>query len=159
VGSSDEIIIETMNHIREVVSEALKWRQKAGIRVRQPLALLAIKYQTTNIYHEENLMEIIRDEVNVKAIAPNFDAYEKETDGIVWLDTNITPELKLEGDYRELVRMIQDLRKEKGLMPADVISLSLPTKYQEIVDTFGEELKKTVGAKEISINGEEIGIQ
>jgi isoleucyl-tRNA synthetase len=158
-GKSDEIIIETMNHIREVVSEALKWRQKAGIRVRQPLALLAIKYQTTNIYHEENLMEIIRDEVNVKAIAPNFDAYEKETDGIVWLDTNITPELKLEGDYRELVRMIQDLRKEKGLMPADVISLSLPTKYQEIVDTFGEELKKTVGAKEISINGEEIGIQ
>ena len=64
--------------------------------------------------------------------------------------------IKLEGDYRELVRQIQDLRKEKGLTPADMITLTLPESTKEIVEKFGEELKKTVGAEEIVIRGEQI---
>jgi hypothetical protein len=71
----------------------------------------------------------------------------------------ITPELKLEGEYRELIRTIQDLRKEKGLMPQDIITLTLPTNAQEIVNTFGEELLKTVGAKEVVVSGEEVIIE
>ena len=72
---------------------------------------------------------------------------------------SITPELKLEGEYRELVRMIQDLRKEKGLAPQDIISLTLPEQYKEIVETFGEELKKIVGAKDLEIKGGDILIK
>jgi len=44
-------------------------------------------------------------------------------------------------------------------MPADVITLTLPSAHQSIVDMFGEELKKTVGAKEIVLSGEEIVVE
>ncbi|MCC7436493.1 hypothetical protein IT402_01290, partial [Candidatus Nomurabacteria bacterium] len=40
--------------------------------------------------------------------------------------------------------------------PQEEISLSLPENYEEIVGKFDEDLKKIVGAKEISIKGEEI---
>ncbi len=74
------------------------------------------------------------------------------------LDLEITPELKLEGDYRELIRLVQDMRKEKGLTPQDNISLTLPEKYADIVAKFGDDLKKTVGAKEVALKGEEVMI-
>jgi isoleucyl-tRNA synthetase len=71
------------------------------------------------------------------------------------LDTEITPELKQEGDYRELVRVIQGIRKEKGLKPSDVIELTLPESYKEIANQFEENLKKTVLAKSIDFSSEE----
>jgi hypothetical protein len=48
------------------------------------------------------------------------------------------------------------MRKEKGLTPQDEISLTLPEKYSEIIVTFGDDLKKTVGAKEVLVQGEEV---
>jgi hypothetical protein len=48
------------------------------------------------------------------------------------------------------------MRKEKGLTPQDEISLTLPEKYAEIFAKFGEDLKKVVGAREVSVQGEEV---
>lgn len=44
---------------------------------------------------------------------------------VVSLDTHVTKELALEGDARELIRTIQDLRKDAGLEFTDLITLSL----------------------------------
>jgi isoleucyl-tRNA synthetase len=41
------------------------------------------------------------------------------------LDTSITPELKLEGYARELIRSIQEARKQAGYDVSDRISLSI----------------------------------
>lgn len=46
-------------------------------------------------------------------------------DALVVLDTNITPELEAEGIARDLVRMIQQARKDAGLNVSDRISLHL----------------------------------
>jgi isoleucyl-tRNA synthetase len=46
-------------------------------------------------------------------------------DALVILDTNVTPELEAEGIARDLVRMIQQARKDGGLHVADRISLSI----------------------------------
>jgi hypothetical protein len=94
---------------------------------------------------------LIKEELNVKDVVEDA-TLENEVE----LDINITPELKLEGEYRELVRLIQDMRKEKGLTPQDEISLTLPEKYAEIFAKFGEDLKKVVGAREVSVQGEEV---
>ena len=45
----------------------------------------------------------------------------------VELDTNITLELKKEGEVREFIRAVQDLRKEKGLTPDQKITLQIGT--------------------------------
>ena len=36
----------------------------------------------------------------------------------VELDTNITDELKKEGQFREIVRFIQDIRKKQNFIPS-----------------------------------------
>lgn len=66
------------------------------------------------------------------------------------LDTTITPELKAEGGYRELVRTVQDLRKEKGLAPNDPISIVLPHITEAFLMPFIEEFQKTVLAETVS---------
>jgi len=131
-------VLENMRMVRQVVSEALEARAKAGIRVRQPLKELRI----TNKELGQEYLKLIKDEVNVKEIVSGDE---------LKLDTTITPELKREGQLRELVRAIQDLRKKKGLNPSDKIILSISTDRtgKALVRDFSEELKSAVGAKEI----------
>jgi isoleucyl-tRNA synthetase len=143
-GKVDTGILTAMQTIREIVSLGLEARQKAGIKVKQPLSKLKVKNEEL----KSEYLELIKEELNVKEVI--LVASSESLEASVELDTEITPELKREGEYRELVRMVQDLRKEKGLLPSDVITLTLPEKYRETISGFGEEMKKTVGAKEIT---------
>jgi isoleucyl-tRNA synthetase len=56
----------------------------------------------------------------------------------VALDVNITPELKQEGNARELVNRIQNLRKDSGLEVTDriVLHFSGPEELEESIRTF-----------------------
>lgn len=149
-GESGKVNVEStqaMEKVRNICTEGNALRKKLAIPVRQPLGQLKVK----SLELKEEYFELIQEELNVKAVVEDT-TIENEVE----LDTTITPELKLEGEYRELIRTIQDLRKEKGLMPQDVITLTLPSAHQSIVDMFGDELKKTVGAKEVIVQGEEI---
>ena len=58
----------------------------------------------------------------------------------VGLDTEITHELSMEGDIRDLIRGIQNARKEMGLSVTDRIELSLfgSDSLKEAWDCFGE---------------------
>jgi isoleucyl-tRNA synthetase len=49
----------------------------------------------------------------------------KGTDGLVVLDTEVTPELEREGRARDLVRQIQQARREAGLDVSDRIALTI----------------------------------
>ena len=99
-----------MEKVREIVALALAERTKAKIKVRQPLSELQItNYELRN---EPELLELIKEEVNVKKIT--FGKTLK-------LDTKITPELKEEGIVREVIRHIQEMRKKAGLKPRDKI--------------------------------------
>jgi len=154
-------IIKEMKEVREVVTLGLQARQKAGIPVRQPLKELRI----TNLSDDKvgyelkkEYFEIIKDELNVKEIKI-IKGEEKKVE----IDTNLTEELKQEGNYRELVRAIQDIRKKNGLNPNDVVSLEISTSSlgQELINKFKNELLKAVGAKDIQIkdiSGEKIKI-
>jgi isoleucyl-tRNA synthetase len=112
-GDVESEIVEEMKKVRDVVSKGLDARVKNAIKVRQPLSLL-----TTGIKINERYLGLIQDEVNVKQVS--FD--ESLSDTVV-LDLSITPELKKEGDTRELIRAIQDLRKNAGLTPKDMPTL------------------------------------
>ncbi len=63
------------------------------------------------------------DEVEIQA-TPRPGTAVAEDDGlVVVLDTELTPELRAEGDARELARAVQDLRREAGLELDDRIEL------------------------------------
>jgi isoleucyl-tRNA synthetase len=63
------------------------------------------------------------DEVEIQA-TPRPGTAVAEDDGLVMvLDTAVTPELRAEGDAREIARAVQDLRRETGLELDDRIQL------------------------------------
>src|SRR3989339_2004823 len=149
-------ILENMEVVRKVVTLGLEARQKAGIKVRQPLASLKLKVESRKLSSE--YLDLIKDELNVKEIiTDNSIANEVE------LDVKITEELKAECDCRELSRAVQDMRKKLGLTPSDIISLVLKTDDagKKLVQKFENDMKKTVLASGIEFkdnDGEEVKI-
>ena len=67
--------------------------------------------------------DVLPDEVEVKALAKEGFAVAEEGPYVAALVTELTPELILEGQAREFVRRVQDLRKSSDLDVADRIDL------------------------------------
>ncbi|MFH1545866.1 MAG: DUF5915 domain-containing protein, partial [Patescibacteria group bacterium] len=73
-----------------------------------------------------------------------------ESDGgiVVALDTKITPELKLEGKARDLVRVIQDLRKQADYDVSDRIQVQTSSN-SEVITTHQDYIQNETLANEI----------
>jgi len=74
--------------------------------------------------------------------------------GNVYLNTDTTEELISEGFYREVLRRIQQARKDSGLQKTDDINLYLKLDkelYHHIL-SFEDTLKNRVGAKELNLS-------
>jgi len=141
--ANSKLLTEGMAEIRKISSLALAKRAEIGIKVRQPLAELKVKSQKLKGINKE-LLEILKDEVNVKKVV--FDTKAKNE---IELDTVITPPLKEEGTIREFVRAIQELRQKAGLKPGQDMELMLvlPDELKTIVSKNEKFLKSEVSAK------------
>ena len=110
----DKELEKKMTMAREIVSLGLKARAEAGIKVRQPL--LTLKVKGKELKGNDELIGLIKEEINVKQVI--FDPKIKNE---VELDLTITPELKEEGIFREIVRYIQEMRKKADSRPQDEV--------------------------------------
>ena len=108
----DKGLERDMKEVRKIVALALNQRADSGIRVRQPLSLLKIRKKITSNKGQDELLSLIKEEVNVKKVSFSS-KIEKETE----LDIVITPTLEREGVVREVVRQIQVMRKKAGYKP------------------------------------------
>jgi len=79
------------------------------------------------------LLQLIKEEVNVKEIIFNPQLEEK-----VVLDTTLTEELLQEGLIRDLIRLIQEQRKNQNLVPQDTIRVDLEVVTQKLASTFDQ---------------------
>lgn len=140
----DALLLEKMAEVRRLASLILSKRMEAGIKVRQPLK--EVKILPPKFQFPKELIEILKDEVNIKKIT--FDSKIKEE---IELDTKLTPELKEEGIIRELTRIVQFLRQKASLTPKEriVLTLELPEEFKIIVERNKEVLKENVGASKV----------
>ncbi len=115
IFSVSDSVEEEMKEVRTVVTLALEARNRANLKVRQPLRTLIIKRHIPQAY-----TEIIADEVNIKEVL-----VDANIEGEIQLDVVVTEELREEGMLREFVRAIQDRRKVGGYMPTDVVEVTL----------------------------------
>lgn len=162
VRPEDVDVLAGMKFSREVVSLGLTERAQHGIKVRQPLARLTVRTPLVPLWGE--LAEIIREELNVKDIELE-DRDVKEGEARVDLDTNLTAELVREGEVRDLLRIVQELRKKKGLKPSDQTALLVQAEGQgrAFIEFAQEELKRVASVQRIdyvaSVQGEKIAIE
>jgi isoleucyl-tRNA synthetase len=145
--------LELMRVVREVISSGLEERNKINIKVRQPLRQVLVK--DTRLEGEAAYIELVKEELNVKEVVMN-----PELSVAVELDTTITPELKEEGDVRELIRAIQEKRKEANLVPTDsiVVSVTASSLFTAVLSKslWQDEIKRIVNAKEFVLGGGEL---
>jgi isoleucyl-tRNA synthetase len=137
-------VIQEMQKVRDIVSLSLEQRAKANMKTRQPLPSLSIN--NSEVWGNEQYKKLIREEVNVKEIIRQVDMAE-----LVKLDITITPELKEEGQAREFMRAVQELRKKEKLNPHDVVVLHVRAegKSRELVEKFRESIMKTAQLSDI----------
>jgi isoleucyl-tRNA synthetase len=135
----NEKLNEKMKNTRDIITEALQIRAKNGIKVRQPLSVLSIKSETL----ENELIEIIKEELNVKKIKFN----NKQEEAII-LSLKINKELKLEGQAREVIRFIQAMRREADYQVDDRIIVGIKG-ANEVIGKFGDIIQKEVLANDL----------
>jgi isoleucyl-tRNA synthetase len=145
-------LLAEMAQARKIVELIHALRAEAKIKVRQPLAEVEIK----GIRLSPEILSLVLEEVNVKKgtfldeIKQKEGWLSKNEEGItVNLSLELSEELKKEGFLRELVRQINDLRKEAGLSIQDRVQLffliSSPFS-QQIIEESKDYLQKATVA-------------
>jgi isoleucyl-tRNA synthetase len=71
----------------------------------------------------------------------------------VALDTTLDDELLLEGRALDLIRTVNQLRKEEGYALVDRIVLTVPESERDVVETHGDRVKREVLATELLVGG------
>lgn len=118
-GKINKPVVDEMESVREFVNMGLSVRAHEQLKVRQPLASVTI----TKMGKAVDFEDILCEELNVKTVKLGKEFA---------MDLEVTPELKLEGIAREVIRYIQTARKDAGLNIDDRIDLSLVTSSEEI---------------------------
>ncbi|MBD3251465.1 isoleucine--tRNA ligase [Candidatus Uhrbacteria bacterium] len=148
-------LIEDMDWVREAVSVGLEQRAEAKMPIRQALASATLKLkdgsEVERIKHKPDLLELIRDELNVEAVQLAVGAAESVE---VELDTELTPELIAKGMVRELIRHLMALRKQTGLTPQDEILIEIGVADKDLaamVESQASEIRNGVRASDLRL--------
>ena len=131
-GKINDAVIADMDLVRDYVNQALSLRAQNKLKIRQPLASITVPSLGTAV----DFTDILVEELNVKQVL---------TGESLALDCEVTPELKREGLARELVRYIQNARKDAGLQVDDRINLALTTTDETLKTAIAEHQETIAG--------------
>lgn len=109
---------KNMAEVRLLVEAIHRARKEAGIKVRQPLSKATVSLTSLS----RPLRQLVLEETNLKTLV--FKPRVGEIS--VRLDTRISPQLKAEGEAREIVRMIQAGRKQAATGLNELVDVELP---------------------------------
>lgn len=147
----DVKLISDVADVRSLVELAYAARAQAGIKVRQPLAGLSYSIKPDKKLPPA-LEQILLKEVNVESITSKSagNITQENSNYTISIDTNITDDLKIKGDTREIIRTIQSLRKQAGLMPNDKAQITITGSIETIknsIEEIGSATNSTVTLK------------
>lgn len=141
-GRVNELVVSDMETVRDYVNQALAIRAKERVKIRQPLASVAVP----SLGEFVNFEDILIEELNVKKVVQGKELV---------LDLVITPDLRREGLMREVVRHVQAARKSAGLNVDDRIRLSLVAtdELAEAISEHAPAIQTETLATDIAVEG------
>ncbi len=141
----DENLEEWMDVVKEIFDAVVSIRQENKIKLRWPLKKIVV---ATHMNLSE-MKDVIKRICNVEEVEIVKDFIDKTMEkksfsaGIVYVDTSIKME---DAMIKELVRRVQNMRKELGLKVEDRIKLYIS---DQMFKEFEEKFKDVVGATEV----------
>ena len=162
----NEKVLAEMETVRKLVEMGLSLRSDAKVKVRQVLGSFVV----SGIELSAECKNIIAEELNVKEVvgaSSEEGEWLEKLDGNLKVSLNIevSEALKQEGYIREIVRSVNQIRKEQGLTLQDTVLLEYSTESEVLRQVFAEfegQIKKSVlattlqegsGDTELSIDG------
>ncbi|MEK9158226.1 MAG: class I tRNA ligase family protein [Patescibacteria group bacterium] len=133
-----------METARNLIARGLAERKDKQLKVRQPLASVKLK----SVSLGRDLEALLKEELNVKNVK-----YDKNQEADLVFDLEITPELAREGYSRELMRQIQDMRKEAKYKMEEEVVVDWQSEEEVIVATlseWGDDIKKDTVLKALN---------
>lgn len=146
INQEQKLILQQMELVKIIAQEGNALRKIKQIPVRQPLSSLSISSPNEKLTDE--YFEILKTELNVKKIF-----WQKADNLSISYDFNLTADLIDEGEARQIIRKIQELRKKTNTQRDAFITVSLSSWPKN----FEEEIKKKALVKEIK-KGDKIEI-
>jgi isoleucyl-tRNA synthetase len=177
ISEDEKKVLENMREVRTIVEAVLAWRKTNTLKVRQPLGLLHVKSANAEL---KDYIYLLADELNFLSVTVSAEApaeagtLEKlaiNSPGKpeVYLDKNVTDELKARGMAREMEREVQELRKTSGLKVGQMVRLYYETTSQQVYEAFEyfdqnkAYITRVIGArekvnfeKEIEVTGQKV---
>ncbi len=148
-------VIKMMDAVKQIVEAAHGLRAQGNLKVRQPLATLEVN-SAAGLAGQENYLNILADELNVEQVkvVDNLSAGDNWLTAPVnnfniALNKELTEDLQDKGIVRELIRLINNLRKEAGLIPTDRPTELYSTNSQyllSVINKYHEEIAKGTSA-------------
>lgn len=171
-GETDAMtaVLGQMALVRDLAEAVHALRSTAGLKLRQPLAAVLVSGSQL----EQGYRQVLAEEVNVEEVGVQEKVNDKgEGQWVeselpqkikVCLRTDITPQLRAAGLVRELVRQINNLRKESQLTVQDKVSLKVKTD-DELKKVITEAQEKIMSATQVTnfewsdqVNGSELEV-
>jgi isoleucyl-tRNA synthetase len=167
----DEKLESDFDIALKIIEAAAALRNQIGVNLRQPLKELYVFSKDAQVGDAVNrLRQVIASQTNVKEVAfdkmSEGDFAEIEVEKIrIFLNKKIDDNLAKEGLTREVIRRVQQMRKEMKLVESDKISMyihpgvdidyALLKKTANVAETSdsvrGQEKRWKIGDKEVTI--------
>ncbi|MEM0360790.1 MAG: class I tRNA ligase family protein [Candidatus Diapherotrites archaeon] len=150
-------IEKSMDFCKIVAQNVLALREEKGLRLRWPLRKLVVVTESGRELGE--LKPVLAGMCNVFEVQesmekPKGSFAEKTLEKYcLFLDTSVDSSLKDEWEFRELVRRIQDLRKQKKMKPEERAQLFLFCPDSSFLEKFSERLEKETNSQIVEKKG------
>ena len=125
---------------QELASSISAFRKDAGVKVKIPFIKLTYSGQKL----EDNILQIVKDEANIEDLQFNKGADKYEVEGV----TDQSNQNLEAGQARDIIRSIQQKRKELGTTMIQLVNVSIPEWPKE----FEAEIKRKALVKTIVVS-------
>ena len=136
-----------MELVRKICELGHSQRKSLNFAVKQALRSVTIA-NADNLRNEKELLDLIKDELNVEEVV-----FTNSSNLSVTLDSTLDQHLIAKGEARQIMRAIQEARKEVSCLLDEVVEIELPKWPSELE----EEIKKQTLVSKIT-KGEKLKI-